>query len=448
MSERALLEQPLEKSVVRMILLQEMQAFLECLLQTTNDAVSIIDKEGNVIYWNSAAEKTYGIDSKEIIGKKIGDFFQRESIMLFQVMEGGRPVRQVYHEPRPGMHVMINAAPVLSADHTLIGAISIERDVTQYVKLSAEMYSNPGEQELSPEVFSFKPEDWKHLTAAGRMATPLLLMGEPGVGKKSLAEWLHRHNECEGNFVSVSCSAVPNGLLEAELFGYNGDGERAGKLDLAQQGSIYLKDIHVLPKRLQEKLATAMHEGRYYRSGGSAPVPLQCRIVASVAEEAAGEQHAGLAQELYYSFQIQHLFPLRERKQDLPELCRLFLAAASEKAGIPVPVLGSDALAALTAFDWPGNLPQLSNAMAYAVIAAQDKGEITARELPDYARLMTLTDLTQPKLPLSAHSEEMERALICETLQRTKGNKAKAARQLGISRGALYYKMKQYGLDS
>lgn len=431
-----------------MILLQEIQAFLECLLQTTNDAVTIIDMEGTVLYWNEAAEMTYGISGNDIIGRKIGDFFQRESIMLFHVMESGRAVREVYHEPRPGMHVMITAQPVRNRDNTLIGAISIERDVTQYVKLSAEMYSRVGERELSLAVFSLKPEQWKHLATASRMASPILLLGEPGVGKKSLAEWLHRCERCEGHFVYINCSAVPDGLLEAELFGYHGDEERPGKLDLAQDGSIYLKDIHALPKRLQEKLANAAHERRYCRQGGTAFIPLQCRIFASIPEAAMQEPHAGLIEELYYTFQIQRLQPLRERKQDVPELCRQFLAAASQKAGIPAPTLASDALAALTAFEWPGNLPQLRNAMEYAVIAAQGTGKITARELPEYARLTTLTELTQPELPLSAHSEEMERSLIFETLQRTKGNKAKAARQLGISRGALYYKMKQYGLDS
>lgn len=423
-----------------------MEAVLGVLLGAMSDAVTVIDNEGTVLYWNRVAEETYGINGADIIGRKIGDFFQRESIMLFQVMESGRAVHQVYHEPRPGMHVMINAAPITDEAGKPLGALSIERDVSSYVKLSAEMYHHPAGQPLLPAVFPSAAVP--RLQTAFSLGQPLLLAGEAGAGRTSLTEWLHRSAGRSGRFVMVSCSTVPEGMLEAELFGYHGGGEeRPGKLDLAAEGTLYLRDIDALPAPMQEKLAAMLRLSRFERLGGGASVPLQCRICGSVGSEAAAEGAGRLLPSLRYAFQLYTVPPLRERKQDLPELCRVFLQQAAAKAGITAPELAPDALAAVLACDWPGNLSQLRNAMEYAAAAAAGSGAVTSAQLPDYARLTTLNELTEPDLPLSVHSGEWERARIAETLERTNGNKAKAARMLRISRGALYYKMKQYGLD-
>lgn len=422
-----------------------MEAVLGVLLGAMNDAVTVIDIEGTVLYWNRVAEETYGINGTDIIGHKIGDFFQRESIMLFQVMESGSPVHQVYHEPRPGMHVMINAAPITDAAGKLLGALSIERDVSSYVKLSAEMYHHPAGQPLLPAVFPSAL--FQRLQTVYSLGQPLLLAGEAGVGRTSMAEWLHRSAGGSGRFVMVSCSTVPEGMLEAELFGYQGGEERPGKLDLAADGTLYLRDIDALSPSMQEKLAGMLRLSRFERLGGTASVPLQCKICGSVGPAAAGDEADRLLPSLRYAFQLYTVPPLRERKQDLPELCRLFLHQAAARAGITAPELAPDALAAVLACDWPGNLSQLRNAMEYAAAAAAGSGAVTSAQLPEYARLTTLNELTEPDLPLSVHSGEWERARIAETLERTNGNKAKAARLLRISRGALYYKMKQHGLD-
>lgn len=436
---------------------QQIQSWFEGVLKATNDAVTIVDPEGTVMYWNEAAEHTYGIESAAIVGRKIGDYFQRESIMLLQVMDSGQEVRQVYHEPRPGLHVMINAIPVFNQGQELIGAISIERNVTQYVKLSAEMVSRPIEEGVSNALLPLSKEKQSSLSALARMKCPLLLTGSAGVGKKSVAKWMHSFCAREGQFVYVSCSGIPAGLLEAELFGYEGEHPRIGKLELARNGTLYLKDVHMLPASVQEKLAEALQEGKYYRSGEvetKQPIALDAHVVASISHE-NGERvlqqpAQPVLQELYYVFQTEHIPSLVERQQELPELSRYYIYEAAEKMGAAIPNLGADALAAITSYSWPGNMAQLANAMQYALVSYMGRdgdGFVSVQDLPDYARLTTLNELTQPELPLSVHSEEMERALISETLNRTKGNKAKAARQLGISRGALYYKMKQYGLE-
>lgn len=430
-----------------------MNSYFEVLLQSVNDAITIVDAEGHVLYWNDSAEQTYGIAREDIVGKRIGEFFRKESVMLYQVMESGNPVRDVYHEPRPGMHVMINANPVFNESNELIGAISIEHNISSYVKLSAELYSKSNGRNPYSIALPFGEDEIGESAAVSKLDYPVMLVGEPGVGKQSLAEWLHQAGQRSGSFVAISCNTIPQGLFDAELFGFHGDAfgektaERRGKLDLAADGSVYLKDLHKMPLSTQEKLAQALQERKYLRVGGTTSVALTCRIFASVPTPVENLIEEGLLlSELFYAFQCMRLPSLRERKQDLPELCRLFLAEAGERLSKPVPELSSEAMTALSSYDWPGNLPQLRNVMEHIMIAS-DGSSIRSEDLPANLRITTLTNLTESSMPLHAQSEEIERSRIADAMERTGGNKARAARLLGISRGALYYKIKQYGLD-
>jgi len=430
-----------------------MNAFFEVLIHSMNDAVTIVDADGVVLYWNEAAERTYGITREETVGKRIGDFFTRESLMLYQVMESGIPVRNVYHEPRPGMHVTINTDPVYNEQQELIGAISIERNITSYVKLSAELYSKPTGQNLESYAFPFKKEEIDETSPMSTLNYPLLLVGHTGVGKRSMAEWLHQSGGKQGNFVSISCNSIPSGLIDSELFGFHAEvyeetaDKQLGKLGLAHDGTIYLRDLHTVPLATQEKLAQAIHDRSYYPVGSTTSVPMTCRILASAPAPIESYVAQGLiSQDLYYAFQTTYIPSLQERKQELPELCRLFLSQAAEQMGKRVPELSSEVMTALTSYNWPGNLPELKNVMEHIIIVSMNH-PVSSQDLPPAMRLTTLNDLTEQAVPLHVHSEEVERAHIIEALERTGGNKARAARLLSISRGALYYKIKQYGLD-
>lgn len=434
--------------------LNSMNAFFGVLIDSMNDAVTIVDADGIVLYWNEAAEKTYGFNRQEIVGKRIGEFFKRESLMLYQVMESGIPVRNVYHEPRPGMHVTINTDPVYNEKHELIGAISIEQNITSYVKLSAELYSKPTGQNLNSFAFPFKKEEIDETSVMSTLNYPLLLVGESGVGKKSMAEWLHQSGGKQGNFVSISCNSIPSGLIESELFGFHGEAyeetsdKPLGKLGLAHDGTILLRDLHTVPLSTQEKLAQAISERQYCPVGSSATIPLTCRILASTPAPIESFVAQGLIQKnLYYAFQTMYIPSLQERKQELPELCRLFLSEAAEQMGKRVPELSSEVMTALTSYNWPGNFPELKNVMEHIIIVSLNR-PVSSSDLPSALRLTTLTNLTEQSVPLHLHAEEVERTHIIEALERTGGNKARAARLLCISRGALYYKIKQYGLDN
>jgi transcriptional regulator with PAS, ATPase and Fis domain len=288
------------------------------------------------------------------------------------------------------------------------------------------------------------------LTKASRLSYPVLLVGENGVGKEMIAKMIHQMGKYPGPFLSISCDTIPAGLLDMELLGYAGGmlgsdrEERPGKLDLAHTGTIYLKNISALPLPIQAKLADAINQLQFFRVGGDKPIQLTCRVIASstVAIEELVEKKL-LLRELSYIFHVHMIPPLRERKEDLPELCHYYLAESAKAVGKPVPRLSSEVITALTKFHWPGNLLQLRNVMEHLMIKSSGN-EITLNDLPSELRLTTLADLAQESLSLTILSEEMEKAKIIDALKRTGGNKASAARLLGISRGSLYYKIKQY----
>ncbi|WP_245533974.1 sigma-54 interaction domain-containing protein [Effusibacillus pohliae] len=436
---------------------RKIKAFFDVLLDSVNDAVTGVDRDGTVLYWNNVAERLYGIPKEQIIGKPIGNFFQKGSLMLFQVMETGCPVYQVYHRPRPDKHVFINAVPIYDENGELLGAVAIEQDITHTVKLSEELYNRPDSPIDAPPGRQLvhrsrsMQQILQFLTHTSKQSFSILLTGEAGVGKQTLAALAHRTGNKSGPFIAINCDSIPSGLLDAELFGYQGgtfggEDERPGKLELAAGGTVYLKNVHALPLPTQSKLSQALGEGHFFRTGGMNPIPLRCQIVASSVPEVEELVAKGVfLQELFYRFHTFAVPALAERKEDLPELCHLFLSKSAQTVGKPVPRLSSEVMAALTTYDWPGNLPQLRNVMEYLAIVA-DGREVTLEHLPPAIRLTTLSQLAEDALPLSALSEEMERAKIEDALRKTGGNKAGAARLLGISRGALYYKIKQYGL--
>ncbi|MCR8643226.1 sigma 54-interacting transcriptional regulator [Paenibacillus sp. N1-5-1-14] len=433
--------------------MSKMKSFMSAILAGVNDAVTVVDTEGVVLYWNDAAERTYGITTQEIVGQHVGHFFQKESVMLYQVMESRSPVHQVYHEPRPDMHVMINALPVFDDDGSLLGAISIEQNISQYVQLNGELYDKTNSEQLSSSGFPFKKEEIDAVSDLGRLNFPLLLTGDSGVGKRALAQWLSRSSGKSSNFVSISCSSVPGGLMESELFGLEGGvlndnaTTRTGKLEDAASGSVFLKDLHALPPSTQEKLAHAISTGEFTRVGGSTPVTMSCRIFASVPSDYEQLVECGdLLKELFYAFQIKHVPSLAQRKHDIPELSRMFLQDAARRIGKPVPILTAEIVTTLTSFDWPGNMPQFKHAMEHILIASQN-GVVTMQDLPPTIKVTTLTNLTEQSMPLNVQADQIERARIKEALTVTKGNKSKTARLLAISRGALYYKMKQHNLE-
>ncbi|MDQ0189032.1 sigma 54-interacting transcriptional regulator [Alicyclobacillus cycloheptanicus] len=448
----------------------QIHAFYESLLDAMPEAVTVVDRSGTVLSWNRAAERLYEIPREDIVGQPIAQFFQRASLMLLQVMDSGLPVYGVYHQPRPDKHVYINTVPVTDDSGELIGAISIEQDITDVVRLNEERFhqQDMGGNEQWQPILDTSNRDLKEaltfleqLEAADPSAA-VLLIGESGVGKSILARFIHAKSR-SGPFVSIDCRALTEGLLDVELFGQDAhyfahaSTQKVGKLELAAEGTVFLRHIDKMAVPTQAKLAQALQEGGITKSDGEF-TPLRCRIIASIdtapVENAASmsEDHRDapspvpLTPELLYMFHPMTLPPLRERREDIAGICRFYLRQASNRLGKPLPTLRPEVTAALAAYTWPGNLTEVQRTMERLVITGGE-APLDFSDIPPAMRPMTVKDVTDAAMSLGSLAEEFERERIQHAMAQTGGNKAKAARLLGISRGALYYKLRRYGMS-
>ncbi|RXT05851.1 sigma-54-dependent Fis family transcriptional regulator [Ammoniphilus sp. CFH 90114] len=448
---------------------RQLEAYFTALSETVNDAVTAVDRDGEVICWNSSAELTYGIRKEDILHRKIGEHFQQESIMLLRILDVGRPVRQIYHQPTPDTHVLINASPILE-NNQVIGGIATEQDITRIVQLNEELYSShPVKMEKEEDPFSLFIARGHAMKQAIQLAkkvsktrTPVLLIGEPGTGKERLA-WAihfagHRKNE---PIIAVHCQAVPPALLEAELFGYQGGAftgnetlGKPGKLELAANGSLFIEDIHTMELETQGKLLEFLQQQSFVRTGGTEPIQVNVRIMASSDQDLMTLVEQGqFLRELYYQISVLpiEIPSLRHRVEDLPELVHRLLRDLTQQHEKPMLKLDPVVMSVLMSYHWPGNIKELRNVMERCVILAEED-MITVEHLPkNLTPSIDMGNKIEEDPPgdimLKARvSHQEEVAIIEEALRKTYGNKSAAAKLLGISRGTLYNKMKEYDL--
>ena len=295
------------------------------------------------------------------------------------------------------------------------------------------------------------------LDMAGRVAASdasVLITGESGTGKELLAKGIHYNSlRANGPFVAVNCAAIPENLIESELFGHMKGAftgavkDREGKFELAGGGTLFLDEIGDLRVDLQAKLLRALQERHVDRVGGSHPVPVDVRVIASTNRDIErAVKEGGFREDLYYRLSVIPLRmpPLRERKDDIPLLVNHFLKKFNPSQDVRV---DHEALAALTAYGWPGNVRELENAIERASVLK--RGDmITSADLPDKLKKEKASVeniiLNLPEKGISL--EDLEKNLIIKALERHKGNQTRAAEYLGITRPTLIYRMEKYGI--
>ncbi|WP_048717525.1 sigma-54 interaction domain-containing protein [Bacillus sp. 522_BSPC] len=433
--------------------------YFETLAETVNDAVTAVDRNGTVFYWNSAAEDTYHIKKEAIIGKKIGEHFDSESIQLHKILKEGNPIRGTYHRPNEHTHVLINASPVL-VENEIIGGISTERDITKLIRLNQELDSNSSLYVHKGEPFSSIQSESKEVKRAVEIAQkvasaeiPVLINGEAGTGKEQLAQAIHYGGSKRGNpFVSLNCSTVPKDIIEMELFGYQkmtfdsrDIEEMEGKMEQAESGTLFIEEVDKMPLPVQEKLLYYMTNQSFARVGGEQQKKTATRLILSSTQPLGELVRKGLFNEkLYYQISIIHIEipPLRNRKEDIPVLVSDCMKMYSEKHNKKVVKINDQALHILCAYDWPGNIKELNNVIEHSVLVSEDKNEIMLEHIPAEIVEKYKVSIRGEK----GKKEEDEIQRIEEALKKTYGNKSAAATLLGISRGTLYNKIKEFGL--
>jgi len=319
------------------------------------------------------------------------------------------------------------------------------------------------EKTLGRAVIGDSPSMNRVLDAVARVGPKditVLVRGETGTGKELISALVHAHSKrARGPLVRFNCAAIPGELAEAELFGHTrgaftgAQQARRGFFAEADGGTLVLDEVGELPLAVQAKLLRALQEGEIQPVGAGRVEKVDVRVVASTNRNLAADAKAGrFREDLYYRLAVVELVvpPLREHREDIPALAASFVRRYAERFGIDPPRLAPELVEQLKSADWPGNVRQLENAIA-RMVAMSPAGELGPGSL-EQARPPTADDGAQPAvsdgLSLRDQVEALERNAISRTMTAVGGNQSEAARQLGMSRGALIERLKKYGFTS
>lgn len=284
----------------------------------------------------------------------------------------------------------------------------------------------------------------------------VLLGGESGVGKDLIARAIHEHSSrASGPFLKINSTAIPENLLESELFGYEkgafsgATSAKPGKFELADKGTLFLDEIGDVPAAIQVKLLRVIQEREFERLGGTKTLKVDVRLIAATNRDLRAALEEGtFRQDLYYRLNVVAIDvpPLRDHKEDIPALANFFLQRFARAAGKEVTSFAPDAIEVLVQFHWPGNVRELENIIERAVTFA--KGPVlTAADIHlDPVRPSSSAEAA-PVLPDGMTLDQWEQEIIREALRRANGNKSQAARALGLTRNALRYRLSQMGLS-
>ncbi len=346
----------------------------------------------------------------------------------------------------------------LTTPTSLTGGDSISIGASQLVVASTSAVAETSDPslEISGHVVIADPAMARVFSVARRLArvsTTVLILGETGVGKEVVAEQIHAWSDRVGKpFVRVNCAAIAESLVESELFGHEkgaftgADQRRVGHFEAADGGTLLLDEVGDLPQKVQANLLLTLENRCIIRVGASQEIPVDVRVLCATHRDLLEEANDGrFRQDLYYRLAAFTLTvpPLRERPGEIKLLAGLFAARMAATMNEPTPRLMPDAIAALERHDWPGNVRELRNAIEHAMILAEDRvlrlehlppALLGAKPLPELAGTMAMAD----------ELERIERRRIEEVLAAEGGNQTRAAKQLGMTRRALIYRLEKY----
>ncbi|MDQ0188411.1 sigma-54 interaction domain-containing protein [Alicyclobacillus cycloheptanicus] len=451
-------------------LLREVQTLLEAVIQSTQDAITVVDKDGRQILINPAYTRLTGLSPEQVIGKSADVDIAEGDSMHMQVLTTGRPVRNAQMKVGPyRREVIVNVAPIL-VNGELRGSVGVIHDISEIKQLTEaldranKLLRSLHAKYTFSDVVGKSPAMVVAVDQAKRAAkTPatVLLRGESGTGKELFAHAIHNESDRRLRpFVRVSCAAISESLLESEMFGYEEGaftgarrGGRRGLFEEASGGTLFLDEIGEMSIPTQAKLLRALQEKEIVRVGGTTPIPINVRIIAAThvnLEQAVAKGR--FREDLYYRLNVIPIVipPLRYRKEDIEAIATQIVLRLNQAYGRNVTHLTPAAVATLMAYDWPGNVRELENVIGRAMTNVDYREtELDARHLP----ILTPhahgedPDSLAAALPLGGSLQEVlhtaERIAIERALAAAGGNKTEAARRLGISVRSLYYKLNQ-----
>lgn len=420
---------------------------LEQILDNLMEGIIAHDKERRVLFFNRAAEKITGYGKAEVVGKDCHEVFGQPFCGQRCSFCSGPPENFSHTsyplniltrsgEPR---HIEMSVTGMRDEAGAFVGVLAAFRDMTDLIGLKIRL----GQLNSFSGIIG---QDHKMLSLFRQiqdLATndfPVHIFGETGTGKELVATAIHNESRRGGGpFVPVNCGALPEGLLESELFGHvkgafsGAIRDKKGRFELAHTGTLFLDEVTELPKAMQVKLLRVLQEGTFERVGGEATIRVDVRIISATNRDLKSEmERHHFREDLYYRLNVVplRLPPLRERKTDVPLLAAHFLEKAVER-GQRSASLSRDALSLLMDYSWPGNVRELQNAMHFALVKSR-RSVISPEDLPPEIRTR------ESCVCSSGPMRKLDGQSVAAALRECGGNKSRAAKLLGVGRATLY----------
>ena len=445
--------------------------FHTCFLEDTIGQIvnRIRDKEINFMIVTDKNDRYKGIVELQDILPYISNYEMESEETILKIVKGIKSIGEdedAFEVKR--IEIQTNIIPVIDKEDKAVGYINLYSLINNIDKLSLSndknYLTNKSNSKYSTKysigdfIGESKPTLLlkKQILAAAKTKATILIMGETGTGKELVAHAItslskRRHQP----FVRINCAAIPDNLLESELFGYEEGsftgalkGGSSGKFFQANNGTIFLDEIGDMHLKLQAKILRVLQEKEIERIGGYNPIPIDVRIISAThADLPRMVSENKFRKDLFYRLHVIPIKvpPLRERKEDIHMLVEYFIEKLSRESELDKPRVEKSFMKLLIEYDWPGNVRELVNILEMAISFSD--GVITGGVIQDYIDSNREQDKMENDMTeLRANTDNIEREKIIETIDKHKGNKIKAAKELGISRSNLYYKIKKYDI--
>jgi len=428
----------------------------DIILDSIADGVFTVDQDWRVTSFNRAAEDITGIKREKTLGQRCKDILKADvcesDCALRQTMQTGQPVinKPVHIVDAQGRRksITISSALLRNREGRVIGGVETFRDMTVVEELRKQLQK----QYCCEDIISRSHEVQQLFDVLPRVAESdctVLIEGETGTGKELFARALHSLSPRRKKpFVAVNCSALPDALLESELFGYKAGAftdakkDKPGRFALAQGGTLFLDEIGDISPAVQVRLLRVLQDKTYEPVGGVGTVEADVRVVTATNRNLSNLVEEGrFRRDLFYRINVVRfdLPPLRDRKEDIPLLVDHFIARFNALYAKDVCCVSNDVMAALLAHDFPGNIRELENIIEHCFVLC-DSELIESRDLPN--SLHSSRGEAADRLPEITTLRQMEKLMIEQALRRHQGNRAAAARELGINPSTLFRKLK------